>query len=466
MITLRNPICRRFAWVGIAAALLWSIPFASAAEERKQFQVSEKVSEALQKMKGLQDAKDYAGMLALVDGQLKNVPPTGYDAAYLLDMKARILLQMEQYNKAIEPWEEAFKLADQHGYFEERQMLETSKLLAQLIFMRAQDIKNKPQQLQEIERAATYLRRYMDKTKKMEPDVQTTYAQMLYYQATADEKNINMALLDEALRATQQGMLGAIRPREQFYRLMLVILQQKDETARSAEVMELLLNQYPNSKDIWPMLFSTYVNLANSATGKDQRNYFVRAINTLERAQKLGFMNTQRDNYNMFTLYANAGEINLATQILHEGMRSGKIESTPTNWRHLGQFYQQANKELQAINALQEAAKLFPEDGSLETLIAQIYLQMDRNKEARDHLLRAIEKGNLGDRPHTVYTMLAYVQFELEEYDAALKSIAAAEKLPGAANDSQLKQLKNGITQTIQDLEAQKEAREQAAKKL
>jgi len=290
------------------------------------------------------------------------------------------------------------------------------------------------------------------------------YANILFSEATVDEKRVDTQKLGEAKSYIEHGMLSEIRPKEGFYMLMLAVLQQQNDFVHSAEYMEILLQQYPNKKDIWSSLFGTYVNLANSAKqdSKEQRNFFVRAINTVERAQKLGFMNTPRDNYNLFTVYLNAGYVIEACDLLYNGMKKGAIESTTANWRILGAYYQQSGKELQAVSALKEATKLFPHDGGLDLLVGQIYQQMDKIKDAHDAYARAVKKGNLGDHPHQAWLYLAYTSLEIEDYDGALKAIAEAEKLPGGAKDPQVKSLKNGIEQTIQEREAQKAA----AKKL
>lgn len=465
--TKRIPIFRRLAWIGVATALLTAVPLSSAQDEggkEKQFQLNEKVGDALQKLKTLQDTKNYAGMLDLVNGQLATVKPDSYDACYLLDLKAKIYLQLDQYNNAIGPWEQCLKLAEQFGYKDLKEQLDISKYLAQLIFSEATNIKDHNEQQRLIAESADYLKNYLAKTAKPEPEVEMLYAQILFYRATADSAHVNQALLTEARGIVEKGMLGTIRPKEGFYLLLLAILQQQNDYVHSAEIMELLLKQYPNKKDVWPMLFGTYVNLAGSAKGesKEQREYYIRAINTLERAQQLGFMNTQRDNYNLFTLYLNAGEVNMATDILHKGMVTGKIESTPANWRVLGAYYQQANKELQAIDALKQATKLFPKDGGLEFMEGQIYQQLDKIKEARDAYRRAVAKGNLGDKPHQAWLFLAYTSLELEDYDGALKAINEAAKMPDGAKDPQVKSVKDGIEATIQEREANKAA----AKKL
>lgn len=470
MITKRNPFLRRFAWFGVASALLFSVPFASAQDQKdqKQFQLSEKVSTSLSKLVELQKSKNYQGMLDLVDTQLKGVAPTSYDACYLLDMKAKIYLQLDQYNNAIAPWQECLKLAEQYGYKDAKDQLDITKYLSQLIFSEATSIKNdKARQDALVRESAQYLKSYIDKAAQPESDVEMLYAQILYYQATADAQHINKPMLEEARKIVEKGMLSSIKPKEGFYLLLLAILQQENDHLRSAQTMEYLLSQYPGKKDLWPMLFATYVNLAGSAKqdSSEQREYFVRAINTVDRAQKIGLMNTPRDNYNLFTLYVNAGELNIATDLLWKGLEDKRIEDTPQNWRILGAYLQQADKPLQAITALKEATKRYPKDGNLEFMIGQIYQQLDNTKEAHAHYLAAVNKGNLGDRPHQVYLYLAYTSLELNDYDGALKAIDAAAKLPDGAADPQVKSVKKGIEETIAERKAQKEAVEKAKKK-
>lgn len=461
MITYRNPIFSRFAWVGVAAALLIAAPLASAQEGEKQhFELSEKVSDGLQKLKPLSETKNYTGMLDLVNSLLSQVKPDSYDTAYLLDMKAKIFLQLDQYNNAIAPWEECLQLSEQKGYKDEKEQLDITKYLAQLIYSEATSVKDHARQQELIAKSANYLKRYLQKATKQEPDTQILYTSILYAQATADEKHINQDMLKEARATIERGMLGSIRPKDSFYMLMLAIMQQQNDYLHSAEVMELLLKQYPNKKDVWPMLFGTYVNLAGGQkeNSREQREYFVRAINTIEKAQSLGYMNSPRDNYNRFTLYLNAGELHLATDILYEGLKKGTIESTIANWRILGAYLQQANKELQAISVLKEATKLFPKEGALEFMIGQIYQQLDKIKDARDAYARAVAKGNLGDKPHQAWLFLAYTSLELEDYDGALKAISEAAKLPDGAKDPQVKNLKDGIDSMIQERELAKAA--------
>jgi RNA polymerase sigma factor (sigma-70 family) len=94
--------------------------------------VSEKTAAVLRNLKPLQDAKNWSEMIDLVDGVMSQVEPTSYDMAYLLDLKAKIFLQQDQYSKAIEPWEKALQLSRQYSYFDEKQMFDIAGFVDQL----------------------------------------------------------------------------------------------------------------------------------------------------------------------------------------------------------------------------------------------------------------------------------------------------------------------------------------------
>lgn len=91
---------------------------AAARANRPHPQISVKTTEALQSLPALQRAKDYPGIMHVVDTILSQVDPSSYDAAYALDLKAKVYLQMDQLTQAIEPWEKALKLSEQYGYFD------------------------------------------------------------------------------------------------------------------------------------------------------------------------------------------------------------------------------------------------------------------------------------------------------------------------------------------------------------
>lgn len=455
----------RFAQAALICAALGSANavFAQGAAKAPH-SVGEKTSEAFQKLRPLQEAQNYAGMLAILDAV--QFVPNSYDEALILDMKAKIYAMTNQFTKAIAPWERAIMLSDQHKYFPERQTLDTVSLLAQLYGQEGATSKVPAQQQLYFGKAITYFKRFLDKTKKPTPETMMAYASILYYKAVADPANADQALLTEARTIVERGLMTAIKPREGFYQLLLTLLQQQNDMAASAEILELLLKQTPAKKDFWQLLMASYLQLSDKASKNDptlSREFLVRAIVTCERAQALGFMKTPKDSMNLVSLYLMAGQFSKGTEILYMGMKSGGIESEPNNWRVLGRYYLEANMNQRAIEVLQEGSLLFPKNGEFDIQIAQIYIQMEKNREALKHAQEAARKGNFDStKPFSVHYLIAYTAYDLGEIDVAHEAVAVAEKYPEAEKDAQFPKLKTVIVEALAERENKKTEKSKA----
>ena len=452
----------------------------SASAPKPQHSLSEKVSEAFTKqMKPLQDKQDWNAMLKLLD--TLQVVPGSYDEAMILDMKAKLYATTNQLSKAIEPWEKAIKISDEHGYFSEKQTIETVSLLAQLYGQESTTIKipkeGDPGRSQALAlqqkytaKAIEYFKRYLAKTPKPTPEMMMFYASLLYYKAVVDPNKPDMAGLKEAREIVQQGLQTAIKPKEGFYQLLLTLQQQQNDFPGTAEILELLLKQSPAKKDYWQMLIAIYLQLSEKARGqkdeKSAKEYLVRAIVTCERAQAAGHMQAPKDNMTLVSLYLMANQFTKGTELLYNGMKSGKIESEPNNWRVLGRYYMEANQNDQAIKVLKEASGLFPKNGEIELQIAQLYIQMEKPKDALEHAKIAVKKGNFETtKPFAAHYLVAYTAYDLGLLDEAAKAIAEAEKFEEAKKDPQFPKLKNVVTEAITERENRQKEKAEKEKK-
>lgn len=457
---------RRLAPVLTAAVLSLAVCLSNAQQqqggEKRTFQPSSKTSEAFGKLKPLQDAQDWNGMLKLLD----TIPTetNSYDEALILDMKAKIYGMTNQLSKAIAPWERAVELSDKYGYFPEKTVLDIVFFLGQLYAQEATTSKDPKQSPIYFTKALTYFKRFLDKTPKPTPEAVSTYAMLLYYKAVADPNKVDQAMLQEARKVVETALTTSIKPKESFYQLLLALQQQQNDLSGSAELLELLLKQTPNKKDQWQMLMGLYLQLGEKVKEKDPnlaREYLVRAIVTAERAQKLGFLNTPKDNMNLVSLYLLANQFTKGTELLYNGMKGGTIESLPHNWRILGRYFQEANLNDKAVQVLEEATKLFPTNGELEVQIAQIYIQMEKTKEAFQHAKAAMTKGNLeGTKPYGVAYLMAYTAYELGDIDEANAAIAAAEKFEESKKDQQFARLKEVVREALAEREAKNKPKE------
>lgn len=446
-----------FALCTLAALPPGPCALAQASESRRPPSLGEKTSAALGQLKALQDAGAWDRILKLLD-DVPNVPPGSYDEAVLLDTRARVHAAMDQFSKALAPWERALELSDQHGYFPEGQTQMIVGYLAQLFAQEAIARKDARDQPEYFEKALRYFRRSLTLTKKPTPEAMLAHASLLFHQATTNPNKVETAALEEARAITDRGLLMAVRPRSEFYQMRLALLQQQNDLPGASELIELLLQGKPDNKDYWHALVNIYQLLALQQKNDDPvlaREYLVRAILSYERAQARGFLTSPKDNLTRASLYLNANQVSKGSELLHDGLRKGAIESAPNNWRLLGRFYAEANLPHKAVDALKEGAALFPQNGEIEVQLAHLCIQLEKTQEALHHAQAAVKKGNFETtKPFSVHYLIAYTAFDLGRLDEAQAALTASEAFPDeAAKDTQFSNLRTAIVDAVAERE-------------
>ena len=421
--------------------------------------LSDSVGDGLAKLEPLIKVKDWDGAMKLVDGLLQSATPDSYDQAFLNETEAQILTQKGDYPAAITPLENAITIADRHHYYQPKQETVLLYFLSQLYDQKAEGLKNdKEAQGGAYAKAIEYIQRWFEITPKPTEDVSFYYASLLYSAAIArDPTHPDPDLIKKSRIQIEKTLHMSVHPKDNIYMFLLATLQQQNDYKTATEVLELMLSRNPNSKAYWQDLNMFYMALAQDPKDKNPdeiRKYNIRAINTIERAQALGYMKTPRDNYTLFTLYYNIGQYGLASDLLYNGLENGTIDSTMDNWLLLSGSYQQINEDFKAIEVLEEAAKRFPTNGELEFKIGQVYQQLDNNEKAYEHYTQAIEKGHLV-KAQPVYVYLAYTAYESNHLDEAKAAVEKAIQLM-AKPDHQAIGLRGAIDEALKEREAKK----------
>lgn len=448
---------RRLWTAAMLLAVLAGGAVAHAQSGQRDFQLSELTSDDLtSRFQPLAEAKRWDEAITFIRGVMNRAAPNSYDQAYLNDVLARLYLQKGDYANAIAPYEAALRLGDTYGYFDKKATDQMLDYLAKLYYSEGTTIKSPALQQQYLAKATVYYKRLLDSTPNPTADSLLFYTSLLYNRAVVDPEHINQDLLKQASDEARKGLLSTTRPKENFYLILLSTLQQQNDYKSAAEYYELLVKQYPSNKNYWSQLFALYSNLAQNSEEESAREYNLRSILTLERAQSLGFMNTPKDNYNLVGAYFNLQQFGKATELLYAGLKKGTIESNLANWTLLASCYQQINKEHMAIEALKEATKLFPDAGQLDFQIGQFYYGLEKPAEAYKHFKLAVAKGNLA-KPAAVYSFLAFMCYELGKYEEGLETIDSALELSGAAPDAQLLRLRKALEDALNERAAKQQ---------
>ena len=413
------------------------------AQDEKPYSLGDRTSDELTKVQKLLETNDYAGSLAIVDAQYKRADPNSYDAAILLQVKAQILLQDNKQLEAIEPLETSLMLSDSHTphFLENKATLDFVYFLAQLYFQEGTSVKD-PKRIEFcFDKAEHYMERWTKLTPKLSTEPVVFYASLLFNRATQDGDNIDKVRLERSLKLVETALTLEIHPKDSLYLLKLACLLQMAKYKEAAEIIELLLTKQPDHRTYWDQLAAIYLNLEEP----------VRYIVTIERAKSFGFMNTQKDNYNLVGIYFNLGQFEKASELLEKGLKDGSLESDESNWKLLVYSYLQLRRDFKAIDALGRAVKAVPTSGTLEFMLAQNLFAVNKIEEAIPHAQAAVKKGGIS-RPDQVYLFLAYLCLESKKYDIALDAVDKAIEFPESAAEGT--RMKKAIQDAIKEREA------------
>jgi tetratricopeptide (TPR) repeat protein len=489
MFTVAPPFSYSFRVLLLAAFFAAGLAPARA-DEKPRPELSEATSEKLQDLKALEDADKMDEAMAVIDSLLLTAGPTSYDRAVLARIKANYLFRKNDRFGALDFLETALNLSDTYGYFDSKDTQLLRFYIANLLYERGSTTNDLDARRTDYNAARANIEKWLE-ISQTDPtfvppaadsvaNAEIFYASLLYTMgAELDSKHVDLDLVKKALAEAEKGLRSNARPNENLYVIKLAALQQlgtyadtasnnadktgnhaeaasyRDEAASkyadAADVLEHILKSKPDNKSYWQQLTAFYAVLANDAeTAKDDKKTFeynVRAIVTIERGHKYGTLNKPEDNMELFSLYFNIGQYQQAAELLETGLHDGTIKSSQKNWVLLADAYQQLHKDMKAVAVLQEAAKLFPEEGQFDFLAAQILYGLNKTADALASIQSCVAKGG-GDKKSQSWLFFAYLAFELQKFELAGQAVEHAAQYP-EANATEISHLREAVQSAI-----------------
>ncbi len=433
------PSIRRLARSACLAALGLGLLAATAPESGAQDrdsedtdrprQLSNATSEAFAKVQPLLDESKWNEAVPILQKVLADAQPDSYDTAMGSLILAQVLLQRNteggsDYAAAIPLMETVIRL----GYQDEARLLDFQFLVAQLYLSVGNYVK-----------AAELGKTWLDRSPTWQPEKVIFYCSVMLQHAQSDDGSVDKEAVQKSLDVVSRAMQLFPYPTEPLYRLLAISHQLLGQTDKATELFEIMVEKWPENRQYWQQLYGLYVNEGES----------LRAIVTIERAQKLGILDTPQQNAAYVALHYNLQRFDRVAEILEKGLADGSIENLLNNWELLAASYQQTFQEFKAIDAYKRAAAQFPDSaGKLHTSICNLYWGMDDKPKALEHLKIALEKGGLDD-PARLYMFAAYICYELRQYQEGLELMAKAEPLIG--EDAQLRGEFTGLQSSLTD---------------
>jgi tetratricopeptide (TPR) repeat protein len=337
------------------------------------------------------ESAQYSEAIRLLEG-LGDDGLNSYERAQMLNLYAYVYYLQDNYPKAISTYETLLEVED----LPEAMGTGAVYTLAQLYFS-----------TENWRRAADMMNRWLALNPDPKPRPFEILAQA-YYQLE-DYRSAVGPILKVVELTRKEGRVVD----EQTYLLLRVLYYELGELERVAEILQELIKLFP-SKQYWIQLAGIYGELEDRP----------RQLNTFELAHLQGLLATEAEVMSLAGLLLQNDLPFRAGKVLDAGLEDGTITSTLESWRLLAHAWTLAQEDDWAIPALQRAAQL-SEDGELDVVLAQTFMNLDRWGDAAQALRAAVAKGGL-ERADQAYIMLGQALFNMRAFDEARAAFEAA----------------------------------------
>lgn len=198
--------------------------------------------------------------------------------------------------------------------------------------------------------------------------------------------NYNLENYREALEPIDNAIAKSTEPQERYYELKNSSLSNLDMIPERTELLEEMVEIWPNELSYWRQLSSLY--------SEQQQQY--KAFSAIETAYVNGLVEDESDIILLAQYYSSFNNPHRGAQLLEKEMEAGNVERNVDNLEMLSQLWSQAREQSKSIPVLREAAQM-SEDGELYFRLGQALLADERNEEAEQAFENAIEQGGMDD---------------------------------------------------------------------
>jgi hypothetical protein len=371
-----------------------------------------KVYDQLSRAQGLADAGNQAEAFEALDNvKSKASSMNSYELAMMYNFYAFIHYEVENYDQAIAAFENVVQQQPIPETFEQATLFS----LAQLHMMRG----NYDKTIVKIEQwEAIQKNLYPSKdipAKNLVLKAQAMYQKQDYIAAS---KYINAAVLQ-----IETNDLG-FQVDEQWYVLQRAVYFELKQPENVKNVLLKLVKRFEAPK-YWLQLAGMYGELEQEE----------KQLAVMEIAEQKSFIATGSDMFNLAQLYFYHQMPYKAAAIMQKAMDVGKLPEDERNLTFLAQSWNFAKETEKAIPVMLAAAEL-SDSGELYAQLGQMYLNMDKWKQAVAASQQALEKGGLRNEGMS-HLVIGLAQFNVGEYNEALNQLAKAQEYDGSRGMAQ-----------------------------
>ena len=368
-------------------------------ETRKTPALRNNIYEKLAEAQVFAEAKQYVEAEAVLDDMLdatsKKSKLNRYELANVYNTYAYLRYAVEDYDGALNYYQ---KVIDQRPEIPLALEINTLYTVAQLYFLQ-----------ENWKKGIDTLNTWMSVT-----DTPSTNAYVLLANGYFQLKDYDKSLSNIQIAIDREEAAGKL-PKEQWYNLARFIHFDRDNFRAALDILEILIMYYPK-KQYWVQASHLY------GEEKDE----ARQLAMLEATYEQNLLDRSQDIVLLSQLYLQAEVPFPAARAMEKGLADDIVEKESKNYELAGVAWRQAQEVTKSLPML-EAAASKSEKGELYARLGNVYLDVDKNKEAVEALKRGLDRGGV-KRPDQARLALGMAYFNLGDFNAARRAFREARK--------------------------------------
>ena len=368
-------------------------------ETRKTPALRNNIYERLAEAQAFAEAKQYSEaetvLNDMLDATSKKSKLNRYELANVYNTYAYLRYAVEDYDGALNYYQ---KVIDQRPEIPLALEINTLYTVAQLYFLQ-----------ENWQKGIDTLNTWMSVT-----DTPSTNAYVLLANGYFQLKDYDKSLSNIQIAIDREEAAGKL-PKEQWYNLARFIHFDRDNFREALDILELLIIYYPK-KQYWVQASHLY------GEEKDE----ARQLAILEATYEQNLLDRSQDIVLLSQLYLQAEVPFPAARAMEKGLADDIVEKESKNYELAGVAWRQAQEVTKSLPML-EAAASKSEKGELYARLGNVYLDVDKNKEAVEALKRGLDRGGV-KRPDQARLALGMAYFNLGDFNAARRAFREARK--------------------------------------
>lgn len=226
---------------------------------------------------------------------------------------------------------------------------------------------------------------------------------------------LELKQLDKMIEPADKAIGLYTQPSQNPYILKLSSYYERKKYKESIEVLEKLVEIFPEDKKWWPQLGTFYM----------MEDQYAKALQTMELAYKQGYLEKESEIKALAQLYA-TNEIPIkSAQLQEKYIKKGLIERNAKSLSVLANTYHAAKEVIKAADYYGEAAEM-DHDADLFAKQGTLYLEAEQYDKAVAALNRALEGG--AKNPGRIYMSLTEAFFYQKKFKNAYASVQKAKE--------------------------------------